>query len=380
MKHEPEKEKVAVIRECYFKLTNCSRSAVILNQMIYWSQRVKDFDKFMKEEQERCANLDEHTDMPLTHGWIYKTAKDLCEETMLGISENTSIKHLSLLIDKGWIDRRKNPKHKWDKTYQYRVNLYQIQKDLYNLGYNMPEYKLFIPEDKANKTRSSGDEIRCEETENQIEETENQIFNIEEQYQRLQTKITNKDIPYGRKKKEKPKSVDKPSVQHGTVDSRFSLADSKEKKFSQILKNKKIEIPNIERKDLKKNFVGNPAKFKDKKARLGNSQVEKGEYPGAWDALHSLPDDNPHKKLGLAYIEHETKKWDFSNTKNPEVVYKMFCLEYILDAPNALHFLYCLKKDLLKDDLDAYHTRNGLRKSNPIDESKDLLEMWENKY
>lgn len=294
--------------------------------------------------------------------WFFQTHEAQVEET--GASEYAIKKHKKSFIKEGILETQMlgMPRKEW-----YRINLIVLRQVIQNAEKQKKDRKKIKNNSESNTGQNPNN-------------SGGQVGMDYEGHKENKEKENKNNIPYSRKKKEKPKSVDKPSVQHGTVDSRFSLADSKEKKFSQILKNKKIEIPNIERKDLKKNFVGNPAKFKDKKARLGNSQVEKGEYPGAWDALHSLPDDNPHKKLGLAYIEHETKKWDFSNTKNPEVVYKMFCLEYILDAPNALHFLYCLKKDLLKDDLDAYHTRNGLRKSNPIDESKDLLEMWENKY
>ena len=60
-----------------------------------------------------------------------------------------------------------NPKYKWDKTYQYRVNLYKIQLDLGKMGYVLEGYKL-LPNIKI-----------VEEIES-VEETEEIIEDIKE--------------------------------------------------------------------------------------------------------------------------------------------------------------------------------------------------------
>ena len=44
--------KKAVIREDLLSITNDYRKAIILNQFIYWSERVSDADKFIQKENE----------------------------------------------------------------------------------------------------------------------------------------------------------------------------------------------------------------------------------------------------------------------------------------------------------------------------------------
>lgn len=129
-----DNEQVAVIRKEFVLLTGDPFSAVILNQLMYWTQRVRDFDLLLKEE----CTFRPDCNVPPRHGWIYKTAHDLIEETMLGISHPTMRKYLKLLIDRGWIDERAHPIDKWNKTTQYRVNLRKLQKDLMAIGRNLP--------------------------------------------------------------------------------------------------------------------------------------------------------------------------------------------------------------------------------------------------
>jgi len=50
--------------------------------------------------------------------------------------------HIKILVDNNWLDERNNPKYKWDRTLQYRVNIKQIQIDLYKLGYVLEDYPL----------------------------------------------------------------------------------------------------------------------------------------------------------------------------------------------------------------------------------------------
>lgn len=137
--------KRVVIKEEFVQLTGDFKKAVILNQLIYWSQRISDFDNFIKEENRRINNND-IGDKPtlLQYGWIYKKAQDLSEETMLGLSKQTIGRILDELCKNGWIEKRRNPRYKWDKTYQYRVNLIKIAVDLKEIGYVLQDYKLDI--------------------------------------------------------------------------------------------------------------------------------------------------------------------------------------------------------------------------------------------
>lgn len=151
-----QKLKRAVIKEELVALTGDYKKAITLNQMIYWAERVKDFDKFLADEKVRArmamgraeveyAEKLEEIDL-MSHGWIYKSAEELSEETMMGVSKSTMGTYLKTLVEKGWLDKRKNPKWKGDNTFQYRVNLLKIQQDLYNLGYSLEGYPLLISE------------------------------------------------------------------------------------------------------------------------------------------------------------------------------------------------------------------------------------------
>lgn len=147
---EPKKLRRVVIKEELVELTGDFKSAIVLNQLIYWSERVKDTNKFLKEEVERyktfgTANIEEKIESlesAITHGWIYKKASELAEDCMIGLSNATMGRILKKLIENNWIDERNNPKLKWDRTKQYRVNLVKIQQDLNKLGYSLEGYSL----------------------------------------------------------------------------------------------------------------------------------------------------------------------------------------------------------------------------------------------
>lgn len=139
--------KKAVIREDLLSITNDYRKAIILNQFIYWSERVSDADKFIQKENEiAMSNGEEERD--LFYGWIYKTAEELSDEVMLGLSASQIRRYISDLVDMGYISKRNNPKYKWDRTLQYRVNLVNIAKDLKKNGYPLSDYRIEIPENE----------------------------------------------------------------------------------------------------------------------------------------------------------------------------------------------------------------------------------------
>ena len=120
--------KKAVIREDLLSITKDYRKAVLLNQFIYWSERIADADKFIEKENEIARSNGEEEREPF-YGWIYKTAEELADEVMLGLSASQIRRHISDLVDMGYLSKRNNPKYKWDRTLQYRVNLVNIAKD-----------------------------------------------------------------------------------------------------------------------------------------------------------------------------------------------------------------------------------------------------------
>lgn len=130
------KLKRVVIKEELYSLTKDTFSAIILGQLIYWQVKVNDFDTFIKEENERAKNNGIDSVIDLQNGWMYKKASDLADECMLNVSDATMRRYLQVLIEKKFISCRKNPKYKWDKTLQYRVNLSFIISEVKKLGYD----------------------------------------------------------------------------------------------------------------------------------------------------------------------------------------------------------------------------------------------------
>ena len=134
--------KKAVIREDLVELTGHFIKALVLNQFLYWTDRVRDFDKFIKEEKERAVKGGIEINITETGGWIYKSADKLKNELMINKSGRTIRRHLQELVEEGYLFERKNPDYRWDQTRQYRVNLIKINKDLMQKGYILQGYKI----------------------------------------------------------------------------------------------------------------------------------------------------------------------------------------------------------------------------------------------
>lgn len=176
-----------VIKEELVELTGDFRPAIILNQFIYWTERMKDTDKYIEEEINRASKEDIKVDIDKSYGWIYKTSEDLVNETMLGMSVATMRKYIKQLVEAGFLNERKNPKYKWDKTMQYRVDIYKVQLELAKLGYALEGYKL-LPNIRI-----------CENTE------EMKKASVDETEAQGKTKYSNRNnpidnIPHGEKK------------------------------------------------------------------------------------------------------------------------------------------------------------------------------------
>jgi hypothetical protein len=140
--------KVSLVREELLELTNDPLIAMLLNQLLYWSQRVTDFDLFVAEEK----SVSPKHQSSHQYGWFYKTAYELVEEAMLCVTPVTFRRYLSFLVERGWIQTRTNPQYKWDRTSQYRVNLRKLHNDLSALGYALPgfsNYDAFPSEPKG---------------------------------------------------------------------------------------------------------------------------------------------------------------------------------------------------------------------------------------
>ena len=131
------KLKRVVIKEEIVAITGGETNlAIVLGQLMYWQERVNDYDQYIDEEEKRCAENGIESQFYHTHGWIYKKATDLIDECMLNISEKPMRAYLKKLEDMGYISSRDNPTNKWDKTKQYTVNTLNILRAVKDKGYS----------------------------------------------------------------------------------------------------------------------------------------------------------------------------------------------------------------------------------------------------
>ncbi|MCF8568200.1 hypothetical protein LLE49_26105, partial [Alicyclobacillus tolerans] len=72
----PNELKRIVIKEELVRLTGDLYRAIILNQFIYWSQRVRDVDRFIAEEQKRMEHEAAEINMKPTNGWVYLSTEN----------------------------------------------------------------------------------------------------------------------------------------------------------------------------------------------------------------------------------------------------------------------------------------------------------------
>lgn len=154
MRMQPLKR--VVIKEELVALTGDITKSIVLNQLIYWSERVRDVSAYKKQENARRLammgyefDFDKELLTDLQYGWIYKSAQEMADEIMMSGSRVMVSRIFKEFEKNGWVISRRNPKNKMDKTKQYRVDIVQIQKDLYELGYNLEGYPLYEPANNA---------------------------------------------------------------------------------------------------------------------------------------------------------------------------------------------------------------------------------------
>jgi len=179
-----------VLREDYLSICDNPNEAIVLAQMIYWAERVKDADKLIIEENKFLKKENEE-ERELFHGWIYKSALQLEEELMGFVSRRTITNVLKTLVDKGFLFKRNNPKLKWDRTFQYRVNLILIAKKLKENNYVLEGYSFDVENEDSNALENITTPLA--KIANGKAKIANRKAPIAKQYQRLLTKIINKN-------------------------------------------------------------------------------------------------------------------------------------------------------------------------------------------
>lgn len=141
--------KRVLIKEELVALTGDLYAAIFLSQLLYWTERCRDIDKFILEERSRFEGHDPSPASELTHGWIYKGAKELSDETMVGMAETSVRERLVKLVQMGVLQERSNPIHKWDRKKQYRLDLIQLKRLLNAHGYPLDGWQVVFPDDPS---------------------------------------------------------------------------------------------------------------------------------------------------------------------------------------------------------------------------------------
>ena len=132
-------EQIAVARKEFVVLTGDFFSAIILDQLLCWTLRAKDFELFAAEEKRTSLQAYSF----YSHGWFSKSTQEFLEETMLCVTVSTLRRYLNGFVKQGWIQTRANPQSKLNRTTQYRVNLNKVRCDLQKHGYSFPGLEIY---------------------------------------------------------------------------------------------------------------------------------------------------------------------------------------------------------------------------------------------
>ncbi|MFW5873707.1 MAG: hypothetical protein ACOCVD_03420, partial [Bacillota bacterium] len=169
------KLKRAIIKEEFVDITGDQLEAILLNQILYWTDKTgpKRYSKWLKEESSR--NIGECNVKDLEGGWVYKKVEEIKEEIMSTASNSTIARKLNELNKKGYILKRKNPQNKWDKTFQYRINALKLIKDLEEHGYHLQEYNYseMLRTLQLQKTHNEDSKNHIEDTTTHSEDSKN---------------------------------------------------------------------------------------------------------------------------------------------------------------------------------------------------------------
>ncbi len=137
--YQTKKPRLYLIQGELVDLTGDPLMASVLWQLMFWSQRVSDFELFVAEEKR--AALQERSSF--YHGWFNKPAQELLAETMFRTTFSTLHRYLDFFVEQRWVQRRTSPQNKGDETIQYRVSLRKLCIDLQNHGYSRPGFATY---------------------------------------------------------------------------------------------------------------------------------------------------------------------------------------------------------------------------------------------
>lgn len=289
MNKETIKLKRAVIKEEFVAITGDFIKAVILNQFIYWSERMNDVDEYIKQENQRAEKHGIET-QDLTYGWIYKTADELSAETMLNLKHNTMRTHIKELEKMGYICSRRNPKYKWDQTLQYRVDIVKVSEALNELGYSLDGYKVrIIPQCQKSTFECSKIDIPVSEIDIHKFENRHAIPETTTEITFKEKDISNK-LDISKKKVEKKSTFKKPTADEVRdyclsaninidADRFIDFYESKGWKVgSAPMKDWKATVRNWSRRENNTPARTNPAQNKPMSSQSANKAITPGSF------------------------------------------------------------------------------------------------------
>ena len=123
------------LKEEYVALCGEHTGALILAQMEHLYRTSRYVDDYIAEEVRRARALGKSVELEPSHGWVRMDADKLAREVMLKLTPTTMRRRLRSLLDSGWVLERDDPRHKWDRTKQYRYDPIQVARDLWQIGY-----------------------------------------------------------------------------------------------------------------------------------------------------------------------------------------------------------------------------------------------------
>lgn len=156
IRHIPN-TRVVVLREDFFLLCEEDQcSAMILSQFEFW-MNVKLRHLGQAEFENMIAEKEGVDPTQNTELWVWKTQEQLRDEELFNLFGETKVSAcLNYLVEQGYLLRRRNPRYRWDRTYQYMLNISKVQEDLdkiaqyrkttdsipYNYGFNPVNLRL----------------------------------------------------------------------------------------------------------------------------------------------------------------------------------------------------------------------------------------------
>ena len=124
----PVKSRIVVIREDYLCITdNDHCQAALLAVMEYWTNWKLDE---IERKVQKFEGVGKDTSIIEREPWIYKSIEQFMNDLM-GLFGRTLVNRALIAARKaGFIRRRPNPQHGWDRTFQYLLDIEKIQQTI----------------------------------------------------------------------------------------------------------------------------------------------------------------------------------------------------------------------------------------------------------